>query len=217
MALALYAHPLSSYSMKALIALYEKDIAFYYRNVEEPPCYAALGEMWPVKRFPILVDGERKLLESSVIIEYLDRRHPSSVPLVPSDPDAAIEVRMLDRVFDNYVSTPQQRIVFDVLRPAEKRDSVGVEEARSMLDAAYAWLDGHMEGRRWAAADTFSLADCAAAPSLFYADWTHPMGGRFPHLAAYRSRLLTRPSFARAVEEARPYRHLFPLPIPEGA
>lgn len=217
MALALYAHPLSSYSMKALIAFYEKDVPFEYRNVGEAPCYAGLSDLWPVKRFPVLVDGDRTILESSVIIEHLDRGHPGAAPLLPADPAAAIDVRMLDRVFDNYVSTPQQRIVFDVLRPVEKRDPTGVDEARAMLDAAYAWLEAHMHGRSWAAGDSFSLADCAAAPSLFYADWTHPMAGRFPALAAYRARLLARPSFARAVEEARPYRHLFPLPIPEGA
>jgi glutathione S-transferase len=124
-------------------------------------------------------------------------------------------VRVLDRFFDNYVSTPQQKIVFDRIRPEPDRDAYGVAEARAMLDTAYAWLDGVMEGRRWAAGDGFSLADCAAAPFLFYADWTHPIGERFPNARAYRGRLLARPSFARAVDEARPYRQFFPLGAPD--
>ena len=123
---------------------------------------------------------------------------------------------MLDRVFDNYVSTPQQKIVFDAIRPAQHRDPYGVDEARAMLDRVYGWLDDRMRDREWAAGDGFSLADCAAAPALFYADWAHPMGDRFPALRADRRRVLARPSFARAVDEARPYRQYFPLGAPTG-
>jgi glutathione S-transferase len=137
------------------------------------------------------------------------------VRLVPEDAREALEVRMMDRVFDNYVSTPQQKIVFDRIRPEAARDAQGVAEARAMLDTAYAWLDGVMEGREWAAGGGFSLADCGAAPFLFYADWTHPIGDRFPNVQAYRRRLLARPSFARAVDEARPYRQFFPLGAPD--
>ena len=122
---------------------------------------------------------------------------------------------MLDRIFDNYVSTPQQKVVFNAIRSEADRDPYGVTEARTMLERAYQWLDRHMEGREWATGDHFSLADCAAAPSLFYADWTHPIDPALTHLSAYRARLLARPSFARAVDEARPYRKYFPLGAPD--
>src|SRR5262245_29649038 len=118
---------------------------------------------------------------------------------------------MLDRFFDLYVMTPMQKPVADRLRPAEQRDGFGVEEAKALLERSYAWLDGTLAGRTWAAGDAFSLADCAAAPALFYADWVLPINAAFGNLRAYRQRLLARPSFARAVEEARPYRPLFPL------
>jgi glutathione S-transferase len=135
--------------------------------------------------------------------------------MLPRDPDAALEVRFMDRFFDNYVSTPQQRIVFDRLRPEDRRDPHGVAEARAMLETAYAWLDRRMADREWAAGDAFSLADCGAAPFLFYADWTHAIDDVFTHVKAYRQRLLARPSFARAVDEARPYRAYFPLGAPD--
>jgi glutathione S-transferase len=137
------------------------------------------------------------------------------VPLIPQDPDTALEVRTMDRFFDNYVSTPQQKLVFDSLRDESARDAQGVAEARAMLDTAYAWLDRVMADRTWAAGDDFSLADCGAAPFLFYADWSHAIDPKHANVHAYRCRLLTRPSFARAVDEARPYRHLFPLGAPE--
>jgi glutathione S-transferase len=137
------------------------------------------------------------------------------VPLLPADARAALEVRGMDRFFDNYISTPQQRIVYDSLRPEPERDPRAVAEARAMLDTAYGWLDNVMAEREWAAGDTFSLADCGAAPFLFYADWTHRIGPAFRHVLAYRKRLLARPSFARAVDEARPYRPLFPLGAPD--
>ena len=163
----------------------------------------------------ILVDGDQTILEASTIIEHLQIHHPGPTRLIPNDPDAAIEARMMDRVFDNYVMTPQGRIVFDHMRPEDKRDPTGVAEARAMLETAYAWLDDRMADREWACASGFSLADCAAAPALFYADWTHPIDPGFDNLHAYRGRLLARPSFARAVEEARPYRSYFPLGAPD--
>ena len=211
----LYAHPFSSYCQKALVALYENDTPFEYRHLEDPQANAELVSLWPMRRFPVLLDAGRTILEASCIIEYLDLHHPGRVRLVPEDHDAAMQARMLDRFFDNYVSTPQQKFVFDALRPEGHRDPFGVDEARKMLETAYAWLDAHMAGRTWATGDTFSLADCAAAPSLFYADWTHPIDVRFAQVHAYRRRLLARPSFRRAVEEARPYRHYFPLGAPE--
>jgi glutathione S-transferase len=217
MTLHLYAHPFSSYCQKVLIALYENGTPFEFRLLEGPdsPAMQELTALWPMKRFPVLVDGGRTVIEASCIIEYLGLYHPGPVPLIPEDAREALEVRMMDRFFDNYVSTPQQKIVFDRIRPEAVRDAHGVAEARAMLDTAYAWLDRVMDGRRWAAGDTFSLADCGAAPFLFYADWTHPIGDRFPNVRAYRRRLLARPSFARAVDEARPYRKFFPLGAPD--
>ena len=215
MTLELFAHPFSSYRQKALIAFYENDTPFTLRMAEDPKVAEELAALWPMKRFPILRDGGRVVLEATIIIEYLQVHHPGSAKLIPDDPDLALEVRMLDRFFDNYVMTPQGKFVFDAIRPAEDRDPYGVEEARRMLETSYAWLDQRMAGRTWAVGDSFSLADCAAAPSLFYGDWTYPIPDALGHLKAYRARLLSRPSFARAVDEARPYRHYFPLGAPD--
>lgn len=215
MTLELFAHPFSSYCQKALIAFYENDIPFTYRMMEDPGAGETLESLWPMKKFPILRDDDRVILEASIIIEHLHVRHPGPVRLIPDDADRAVEVRMLDRFFDNYVMTPQGKFVVDALRPPESRDSYGVEEARKMLDTSYAWLDQRMKDRTWAVGETFSLADCAAAPSLFYADWTHRIPDRYEHLTAYRIRLLERPSFARAIDEARRFRHYFPLGAPD--
>lgn len=215
MTLELFAHPFSSYCQKALIAFYENDTPFTLRMVEDPKVAEELAALWPMKRFPILRDGGRVVLEATIIIEHLQVHHPGPVKLIPDDPDLALEVRMLDRFFDNYVMTPQGKFTFNAIRPAEDRDPYGVEEARRMLETSYAWLDARMAGRTWAVGDSFSMADCAAAPSLFYADWTHPIPDTLLHLKAYRARLLSRPSFARAVDEARPYRHYFPLGAPD--
>lgn len=217
MTLKLYAHPFSSYCQKALIALYENATPFEWKMLspEHPGIYAEFADLWPLKRFPILVDGKRTVPEASCIIEYLDLFYPGPVRMVPEDAKTALEVRAMDRFFDNYISTPQQRIVFDAIRPEGQRDPRGNDEAREMLDTAYAWLDRHMAGREWAALDRFTLADCGAAPFLFYADWTHRIDARFANVHAYRQRLLARPSFARAVDEARPYRSFFPLGAPD--
>lgn len=217
MALQLFAHPFSSYCQKALIAFYENDIPFEFRLLEsdQEANGAEFAERWPIRKFPLLVDGQRTLPEASIIIEHLQIHYPGPIRLIPEHPDRALEVRLLDRFFDNYVSTPQQKIVADSLRPAEDRDPAGVRDARERLDIAYAWLEEHLEGRTWAVGDDFSLADCAAAPFLFYADWTHLIGDAFPRVRTYRQRLLARPSFARCVEEARPYRAYFPLGAPD--
>ena len=211
----LYAHPFSSYCQKVLVALYENDTPFEYRSLESPGAPEELAALWPMKRFPVLVDAGRTVLEATSIIEYLDVQHPGAVRMIPADAGAALDVRMMDRVFDNYVSTPQQKVVFDRLRPESVRDPHGVAEARAMLATAYAWLDKRMSGREWAAGDSFSLADCAAAPFLFYADWTERIDPMFANVIDYRRRLLARPSFARAVEEARPFRKYFPLGAPD--
>jgi glutathione S-transferase len=213
----LYAHPFSSYCQKVLIALYENDVDFEYRMLgpEDPSAFQELSAMWPVKRFPVLVDKGKPVFEATIIIEHLAVHYPGPVKLIPDDADHAIEVRMLDRFFDNYISTQQQTFVFNALRPEMSRDPYGVEQAGKMLDNAYGWLDARMAKREWAVGETFSLADCAAAPALFYADWTYEIGDRFQHVRAYRNRLLKRPSFARAVDEARPYRQYFPLGAPD--
>jgi glutathione S-transferase len=217
MSLLLYAHPFASYCQKVLIALYENSTPFEWRLLDrdDPTAWQELEALWPPKRFPVLVDGDRTLIEASIIVEHLDLHHPGPLRLVPEDARAALEVRFMDRVFDNYVSTPQQKFVSDALRAPERRDPHGVAEARAVLDTTYAWLDRVLAGREWAAGAAFSLADCAAAPALFYADWTHPIAERFATLRAYRARLLARPSFARVVDEARPYRPLFPLGAPD--
>lgn len=215
MTLRLYGHPFSSYTQKALIALYENDRAFQFRSLEDKQAEAEWIALWPIKRFPLLLDDGHSVMEASVIIEYLDFRYPGRTPLVPLDKQAAIEVRFMDRFFDNYVMTPMQKIVFDRLRGKENRDPFGVAEARRALDTAYDWLNEKIKDREWAAGEEFSLADCAAAPALFYADWTQSIGDAFTHVKAYRKRLLARPSFARAVDEARPYRGYFPLGAPD--
>ncbi|WER50003.1 glutathione S-transferase family protein [Cupriavidus sp. WKF15] len=213
----LYAHPFSSYCQKVLIALYENGIPFEWRMLspDHADVLAEHAELWPLQRMPLLVDAGRSVMESSIIIEYLDTHHRGPVHWVPQDPDAALEVRMMDRFFDNYVMTPMQRIVLDYLRAPAQRDASGVADARKLLDTAYQWLDGALAGREWAAGGAFTLADCAAAPSLFYADWVHPIGPALANVRGYRSRLLARPAFARVVDEARPYRKLFPPGAPD--
>jgi len=217
MSIRLYAHPFSSYCQKVLIALYENALPFEYRMlaVGDEDALAELTALWPLKKMPIVVDGGRTVAEASIIIEHLGLHHPGPVCLIPEDARAALDVRMMDRFFDNYVMTPMTRIVFDFIRSPEQRHPPTVAESREQLDTAYRWLNTRMAGRRWAAGDAFSLADCAAAPSLFYADWVHPIGDAFPDVRAYRRRLLARPSFARAVDEARPYRPLFPPGAPD--
>jgi len=210
----LYAHPFSSYSQKVLIALYENATPFEYRTLEESAANAELASLWPLKRFPVLEDRGRTILESSTIIEYLQLHYPGPARLIP-DGDAGVEVRMLDRLFDHYVMTPMQKVVLNELRPASERDAYGVTEARAGLDEIYAWLDEHLAARAWAAGEGFSLADCAAAPALFYADWVQEIPAERIHLRAYRARLLAHPSIARAVNEARPYRSYFPLGAPD--
>jgi len=217
MTLALYAHPFSSYCQKALIALYENGTVFDFKllDPQSPANFETLKKMWPVGKFPVLEDDGIVVPEATSIIEHLAVYHPGPVSLISEDPKLAVHVRMMDRIFDNYVMTPMNWIVLNALRPAEARDPLAVEQGRTMLDTAYTWLDRHMAGREWASGETFSLADCAAAPSLFYADWAHPIADDFKDLRAYRSRLLSRPSFARAVDEARPYRQYFPLGAPD--
>ena len=216
--LALYGHPFSSYTQKVLIALYENGTPFELLNLDpaEPVSHSADWlRHWPLAKFPVLVDGDRTVVESSIVIEHLQLAHPGPVPLIPADPRAALDVRFMDRFFDLHVMAPVQHAVNAALTGNAERKAEGVACATEKLEKAYAWLEGMWAGRTWAAGESFSLADCAAAPSLFYADWTHPIAATYPQLRAYRARLLARPSFARAVEGGRPYRHYFPLGAPD--
>ena len=216
MSLVLYQHPFALYCWKALIALYERDVPFTAEPVEADR--SALAALWPPASIPVLVDDGVVFPESSTIVEHLDR-HGDAPPLMPSDRDDALKARLWDRVADEYVATPVQKIVGDALRAPDARDAHGVSQAHATLDLAYATLEPQLDGRDddgWLAGDDFTLADCAAAPALHYAEVVHPLDrDAHPALAAYFDRVLARPSVARVVEEARPYRELFPLPWPE--
>jgi glutathione S-transferase len=211
--LELFGHPFSSYTWKALIALYETDTPFTFRNIaadEYPENEAAFLAHWPVGKFPLLVEDGVPIMESSIIIERV------APAMVPDDRDQAEEVRMLDRIFDNHVMTPMQAIVAEHLPfITQTPDEARIARARAALDKVYPWLDARLAGRRWSAGEEFTLADCAGAPSLFYSDWVHPIPEALTSLKAYRARVLARPSVARVIDEARPYRHLFPLGAPD--
>ncbi len=217
MPLVLYGHGFSSYTQKVLIALYENRTTFEFRSLgpDSPQHSAEWLRRWPLRKFPLLVDQDRTIAETSIIIEYLQLVHPGPVPLLPAAPLPALDVRFLDRFFDLHVMNAAQHAVDGALSadPVKRRE--GLALAVQKLDRAYAWLDGELAGRTWAAGTDFTLADCAAAPALFYADWVHPIAEAFGTLRAYRARLLTRPSFARAVQEARPFRAYFPLGAPD--
>lgn len=217
MPLVLYGHPFSSYTQKVLIALYENGTPFEFRCLgpDTPQHSAEWLRRWPLRKFPLLVDAERNVVETSIIIEYLQLAHPGPLPLLPADAMAALDVRFLDRFFDLHVMNPVQHAVGAALTGDATKREEGLALAVEKLKLAYAWLEGRLVAGSWAAGAEFTLADCAAAPALFYADWTHRIGAAFPELRAYRARLLARPSFARAVDEARSYRPLFPLGAPD--
>jgi glutathione S-transferase len=215
MALTLYFHPLASFCHKVLVALYENQTAFEARLVDlaDEKSAAEMLAFWPVGKIPVLRDSARgrTVPETTVIIEYLDLHYPGPARLLPTDADAALEVRLWDRFFDLYIAVPMQKIVTDRLRASKDSDTLGVEQARGALRQAYALAERQLGKAEWAAGDTFSMADCAATPALFYANIVSPFGAEFPKLSAYFERLLARASVARVVAEARPYFHLFPL------
>lgn len=217
MALLLYGHPFSSFTQKALIPLYENATPFEFRRLgpEAPEQEVELKRRSPTGKFPMLVDGDRSFVEASVIIEYLQGAYPGPVRMIPEDPDAALEVRFMDRFFDLYVMDAMQVAVNAALKVVPMTPEDGLAHSAARLEPAYAWLDRHLAGRTWAAGEAFSLADCAAAPSLFYADWVYRVPEQYGELRAYRARLLSRPSFARAVDEARFFRPYFPLGAPD--
>lgn len=214
MSLKFYFHPLSSYCQKVLIALYENDTPFEPQIVDlmSEQGRADYLKLWPIGKMPVLRDETRTRMipETSIIIEYLQRFYPGRTAFVPDEPEQALHVRMRDRFFDLYVNDSMQRIVGDKLRPAGQNDPTGVARAKSQLETAYELIDKEMATKPWACGETFSMADCAAAPALFYAEKLLPFRDSYPHLAAYFDRLLQRPSFARALREAEPYMKMFP-------
>lgn len=215
MALVLYYHPLASYCHKVLIPLYENATAVEPVVVDlgDAESSAELLKAWPVGKFPVIEDTGRDAIvpETSIIIEYLDQFYPGAQRFIPADPDEAREVRLWDRFFDLYVSTPMQKIVADRLRAADTTDDYGVIEARVNLDGAYDMLEKQLAKHAWAAGETFSMADCSAAPALFYAECVHPFTPNYPVMSAYFDRLMSRPSVKRVLEEAKPYFQYFPF------
>jgi glutathione S-transferase len=214
MSLTLYLHPLSSFCHKALIALYENDTPFepHLVDLSNETSRADFKKVWPIGKFPVLVDKakDRTIPEASIIIEYLAQHYPGKTRLVPADADLARQTRLRDRFYDLYVNEPMGKVVTDSLRPAGRNDPHGVEQAQTLLQTAYGMIDQEMGTKTWAMGDAFSMADCAAAPAMFYANKVMPFGDTHKNAAAYLARLMERPSFARVIEEAQPYFALFP-------
>ena len=213
--LALYGHHFSSYTWKALIALYANETPFEFRVVDadHPEHAEFVRTAGPLGKFPVLQDGDNVIFESTSIIEYIAQRHGGSELLVPDEPSAALGMRMLDRVFDNYVMNVMQIVVDEYIRDGANPDQVRIAEARERLTRTYAWLEGWLE--YYPPMDHVTLIECAAAPSLFYADWVHPIGDEFPRLKRWRAHLLSLPAVARCVDEARPFRAWFPPGAPD--
>ncbi len=213
--LALYGHSFSSYTWKALIALYANVAPFEFRKVDpdHPENAAFVAAASPLGKFPVLSDGDRTVFEATSIIEYLALHHSGAAPLLPADPDAAIDVRKIDRVFDNYVMNPMSEIVAAHIRSPGMPDPGTEGRARDQLGKAYRWLDAWLEGRPHDG--SISLIECAAAPALFYADWVYPIPMELDRLRQWRAYLLALPAVARCVDEARPYRHFFPPGAPD--
>lgn len=209
MSLHLYYHPLSSFCQKALIALYENDTPFEREQIDlfDAGSRAKLVALWPPAKFPVLHDEGHDWVvpESSIIIEYLQQHYPGAVRFIPDDPDLARQVRMRDRFYDLQINAQVGKIVTDRLRPEGANDRHGVEQARAAIQTAYAMIEQDMADKTWAMGDQFTMADCAAAPALFYAAMVVPLEAGYPNVSAYRERLMARPSYARALREAEPY------------
>ena len=215
MSLELFGHPFSSYTWKALIPLYADGTEFRFRQVpEDDETYSELKRIWPFGKFPVLVDDGEVIAEATCIIEHLQAHYPGSNVWIPEG-ELGRRVRFLDRFFDLYVQGNMQPSVNHALRPEGQGDAYGAEQGVKNLRIAYYWLDAHLPEDGWAAGEAFTLADCAAAPALFYADWVEEIGDSRPKVKAYRARLLAHPQVARVVDEARPYRPYFPLGAPD--
>ena len=215
MNLQLLYHPLASFCWKVSIALYENGVPFAGRIVDlgDPEQVRELQALWPVGKFPLLrgIGRDKVIPESSIIIEYIDRQYPAATPLIPADPERALQARLWDRFFDHYVHQPMQKLVADHMRAPAQRDAVGVADAVRTLETAYALLDRSLADSAWAAGPDFGIADCAAAPALFYAGVLVPFDAQYPNVAAYFDRLCARPSIVRTITEAQAYFHMFPL------
>lgn len=216
MSLTLYGHPFSSYTHKALIALWADQTPFEFRMIDgdHPDNVAELKSRWPFGQFPMLVDKGETVVEATCVIEHLAAHHPGPNCWIPDGEDGR-RVRFLDRFFDLRVMEPMSVSVYNAIRPEEHRDSYGVARSLDKLRMAYDWLEANLGEGPWAMGERFTMADCAAAPSLFYADWVERIGDHRPRLSDYRARLLAHPAVVRAVEGARPYRHFFPLGAPD--
>lgn len=215
MSLKLYFHPLASFCHKALIAFYENGIPFepVIVDLADEASSAAFRAVWPMAKMPVLRDDarDRTVAESTIVVEYLDSYYPGATRFLPADADRAWQTRMWDRFFDHYVQEPMQKIVTDRLRPAGRNDPYGVEQAKGQLHEAYKVIEHEIEAKTWMMGDAFTLADCAAAPALFYANTVVPFAETQSELTAYLDRLMARPSFGRVLEEAEPYFRLFPM------
>jgi glutathione S-transferase len=215
MTIKLYYHPLSSFCWKVLIALYENGTPFepVLVNLQDPAERDKFLKIWPIGKFPVIVDtarGDWMVPESSIIIEYLAKYYPGKSKLVPDDPDMARRVRMADRFFDLNIHIHMQKITGDRMRPEGGHDPIGVEYARGQIRTAVGMFDGQIASKQWAVGDTFTMADVAAAPALYYGSMVAPFGNDFKNVAAYLERLKQRPSFARVLKEAEPYFAMFP-------
>lgn len=217
MTIQFFGHPFSSYCWKVLIALHENDTPFDWRQLgpDQPDNQAEFARLWPLGKFPVIVDGDAVIGESSAIIDYLHAFHPGPVALIPAEPAQEVQARMMDRLFDNRVMNVMQVSVANALRPEGQADMHGEAQSRLALHDVYRWLDSTLPDGDWALGDIFTIADCAAAPALFYADWVERIPEALTRLTAYRARLLARPSVVRVVDAARPYRSYFPLGAPD--
>jgi glutathione S-transferase len=214
MSLTLHYHPLSSFCWKVLVALYENDTPFTPHPVDlgDEAERAALLKLWPIGKFPVLRDDatDRTIPETSIIIEHLDHQYPGRTRFIPADPKLALQTRLRDRFYDLYVHLSMQKVVGDRLRPAENKDPYGVEEAKARIQSCYGMIDKEVATKTWTMGEAFSIADCAAAPALFYANKVLPFGEPHKNVAAYLDRLQARPCFARVIREAEPYFKMFP-------
>ena len=214
MSLVLYQHPLASFCHKVLIALYENGTPFENRIVDlsDESSRADLFRFWPIGKMPLLRDEARDstIPETSIIIEYLEQYYPGPLRLLPLEIDRALQVRLWDRFFDHYVQAPMQTLVSNLRRPEGTADEIEVTAAKATLATAYSMIEKQLADKPWISGDSFTMADCAAAPALFYAAIVQPFGNDQPYLASYRDRLLARPSVKRVIAEARPYFEMFP-------
>jgi glutathione S-transferase len=214
MTLKLHYHPLSSYCHKVLIALYENETPFepVFVDLGDAASRAAFLKVWPIGKFPVIEDTSRNWVvpESSIVIEYLQQHYPGKTRFIPGDADLARQVRMRDRFFDLHIHTPLQKVIGDALRAADKKDPYGVEQAISSMRLALRMVEEDIGSKTWLMGDAFTLADCSAAPALFYSNRIVPLATEFPGTETYLKRLMERPSYARPLKEAEPYLHLVP-------